>query len=130
MSHPTASTQYNDFKGTAALDQHGGPEPTIFDLAVQKGLDPDRYGPMIGFSLYGISEPFYCAVFVADKSKLGDQTPAEYANNNDGEIPVVEVSFSATLQELGTTIKRLDVKVFTKSSAITSSNVVEEISLD
>ena len=130
MSYPEASTQYNDYRGTAALDEHGGGFKGLADLAAEKGLDLDKYGPVLGFRMYGVDDPHYCAVYVADKSKMNGATVAEYAAEHNGEVPLVEANFAASSAELATAIKRLDVAVFSNKSAMESATVTEEIQLD
>ena len=130
MSYPEASTQYNDFKGTAALDEHGAAYKGLAELAAEKGLDLDVYGPLVGFRVNGVDDPRYCAVYMADKSVMGGQSLAEYGEDHSGEIPLVEVTFRATSEELASAIKRLDVVVFMTKSAMKSATVVDEIGLD
>lgn len=128
MQFPEASTQYNDLEGSAALDERGA-VAEISDLAESKGLELEEYGPVLGFQLSGVEDPHHCAVYVADKSEMEGLTVAEYAEQHDGAIPVVKVGFSATSEELTEAIKRLEVIVFKRGGAMTSTHITNQFQL-
>jgi hypothetical protein len=54
-------------------------------------------------------------------------TVAEYTEQNEGEIPMVKVGFSATSEELAKAIKRLEVVVFKRGGAMNSAKVTQEL---
>lgn len=101
-----AETQYTGWKGTVALD---GPQTGTLDDAF--GLDRERWGQVVAFSLFGGlgKLDFRATAYVVDPSQdspkpsgmTGGEALQAVADANDGEIPVVRLEYTkATVEDV------------------------------
>jgi len=109
-----AETQYTDWKGTVALDEpHAGTSDDVF------GLDPERWGRVVAFSLFGGGGEldFRATAYVVEPSQVveasgrtGGEALQAVADANDGEIPVVQLEYTkATVEDVLRTFKQFDI---------------------
>jgi hypothetical protein len=109
-----AETQHVDWKGTAALD-----EPQTGTLNDVFGLDRERWGSVVAFSLFGgLGElDFRATAYVVEPSQMpkasgrtGGETLQAVADANDGEIPVVRLEYTkATVEDVLRTVKQFHI---------------------
>lgn len=125
---PTASAQYNDMTGTAAVDWHSASD--IQQLAASKGIDIKRYFS-IGVAFSGVP-PKSFTIYAVDKNVVGNDydTIDAYARANEGRIPIVEFHFSAKWEEIAKYMKRLEVVLLTKMNSMKSFYTLDSEELD
>lgn len=128
MALPTASTQYNDMKGTAAVDWHSATELKAF--AASKKIDTKRYFPL-GFGFSGVP-PTQFVIYAVDTRLIEPDFDKiyKYAEAQDGTVPIVEFHFTSSLEEASKFLKRLDVVVHTQMASLKEFHSVETIQLD
>jgi hypothetical protein len=128
MPLPTASTQYNDMKGTAAVDWHSGSE--LHELAKSKEIDTSRYFP-VGFIFSGVPPKSFTIHAVDTNLTQPDfDKISEYARAHDGELPIVEFHFTADWDEISKYMKRLEVVVIRDVKHLTSFHTIDNVHLD
>jgi hypothetical protein len=104
-----AETQYNEWKGTAALD-----DPQLGTADDVFGLDPERFGHAVAFSIHGGSEAgvglsMNATVYVLDPSLEGER--AEELTDANGEVPVVRIyGVKATAEDVLSKFKRFKIE--------------------
>jgi hypothetical protein len=118
-----ASTQYNDLKGTAALDFHGS-LTELWDIFKKQGVDLDKYEPF-GLSVYyGETDFFTLSLLATDKN-----------NNIRGSItrkdrvPVISIGLELTKSEFESFYKRFHI-LLTKNRRDEDFEIVKEISIE
>lgn len=114
-----ASTQYNDFIGTAAADISDHTDLKKF--LSSRGVDTDRYNP-IGASFYhGNSDFFSGSIVCVDNEKSTEDKPY-----------IVDISFEDEFshEEFFNLFKRFDVVVSTKHGGHQDKDIDEEITFD
>jgi len=111
-----ASVQYNDFRGTIAIDGHEG--DFLEELAAQAEI-PDGYYP-VGFEMWNAipnddgSLPL--AIVAAQCEQVGHSIDDMIKHNQDhGELPVYRFESRIDFGELRSLMKRLDIKVLSRS---------------
>ncbi len=117
-----ADVQYNDFKGTLAVDGHTG--DFLDELATEAKI-PDSYHA-VGFSVWNAipqddgSIPL--AIVAARCAQVGDSIDEMLKYNEaHGELPVYRFNSRINFAALLSMMKRLDIKVLV--SALESANV-------
>lgn len=99
-----ASVQYNDMKGSAALDFHGS-FTELWDFARDQGIDTKKYEP-IGIDVYyGESNYFGLTFLVIDKEKAENR---QYFN---GLLPVIEIGVEVCQKDFERRFKRFNIKL-------------------
>jgi hypothetical protein len=116
MSTFEASTQYNDWKGTAALDEHGGGPKRIEDIFVATGKVDRDEEMLIGFEFYISEGYFFVRGFYhpnSPNSDLGGTQPTLRADfqRQIGPIRVKSVQVDMTEKEFLKYFKRFHVMV-------------------
>ena len=114
-----ASTQYNDFIGTAAADISD--HSNLKDFLSSRGVDADRYEP-IGASFYhGYADFFNGSIICVDRQKTTDIKPF-----------IVQLHFEAefTHEEFFDLFKRFNVIVSNKYNGHQDREIDEEITID
>lgn len=99
-----ADVQYNDLKGTVALDFHGGIDGEFHSYAEKKGIDINRYHP-IGLKFYiGEMGGFYLSFYCVD-----NEVKEVFSEEHNGKIPIVIFEKEETLTHFLNEVKRLEV---------------------
>jgi len=114
-----ASTQYNDFIGTAAADISD--HSNLTDFLNSRGVDTERYEP-IGASFYhGYADFFSGSIICIDKQQSNEGTPY-----------VVQIHFEAefTHEEFFNLFKRFNAIVTKKHGGYQDYDINEEITID
>ena len=104
-----ASTQYNDWMGTAAFDDPH--EELATDVL---GIDPDRWH-VLGISVFGGWGDYHRAIaFAVDRTQLRDgETFDDLAARSGGKLPVVELTdLRATARDIFDRFKQFSVVVW------------------
>jgi hypothetical protein len=104
------STQYNDYRGFVAIDQHGDSR-NLFSMCKDHGIDIDQYF-LYGMEFYD-SEPvgtlgcFRIKVFLIDKATYGQSFNeiSQYA----GDIELTTKDISVPYSKIGDYIKRVSI---------------------
>jgi hypothetical protein len=104
------STQYNDYRGFVAIDQHGDSR-NLFSMCKDHGIDIDQYF-LYGMEFYD-SEPvgtlgcFRIKVFLIDKAIYGQSFNeiSQYA----GDIELTTKDISVPYSKIGDYIKRVSI---------------------
>lgn len=118
-----ASTQYNDLKGTAALDFHGSLSE-LWDYFKEFKIDLEKYDP-IGIDVYfGEGDFFYLSFLATDKEQM-----EEYKKQNQGKLPVLSISVEETKENFFKKFKRFNVSLSRKGLE-KNFNITREVSLD
>ena len=114
-----ASTQYNDFIGTAAADISG--HTNLSDFLNNRGVDTDRYKP-IGANFYHSYSGFFSgSIICIDSQQSFDDNPY-----------IVQIHFEAefTHEEFFNLFKRFNAVVTLKHGGHQDHDIDEEITID
>ena len=111
-----ADVQYNDFKGTIAIDGHDG--GFLEELAAQAQI-PDGYYP-VGFEMWNAlpdDDGSIPLTIVAARCEQVGHNIDEIIKYNQahGELPVYRFDSRIDFAELRSLMKRLDIKVLIRS---------------
>jgi hypothetical protein len=101
-----ANTQYNDLRGTIAID-FPGPSFDLDDYASSLGIDLDLFDPQ-GIDIYrGENQQIdeITVTVVAIDRKLRD----EYEKSNNGRVPIVEIHNADTFMNFMRRIHRMSI---------------------
>ena len=100
-----ASTQYNDLRGTCAIDEH--PEKGWRQFAATHGVDVEKYFP-ISFGVYkeGNFESVDIDAVEKDKVASNYKELQNYLEEHGPPIPVVRFHLNATLSDCFDFMKR------------------------
>jgi hypothetical protein len=117
-----AGTQYGDWKGTAAADEHGA-DTTFDELFEATGkVEPDKE-IMIGFEFYYIEGSFYLAGYFHRKPAENESgwypTLNEEFQRQDAPIKVKKVRVEITLEQFFKYFKRFNVVLVDSALDIT-----------
>jgi hypothetical protein len=111
-----ADVQYNDFKGTIAIDGHEG--DFLNELAAQANI-PEGYYP-VGFQMWNAipndDDSIPVTIIAARCEQVGHSIDdmINY-NQNHGELPVHRFDSRIAFDDLRSLMKRLDIKVLIQS---------------
>jgi hypothetical protein len=115
-----ANVQYNDMKGTAALDFHGS-FTELWDFARDQGIDTKKYEP-IGIDVYyGETNYFGLTFLVIDKEKAENR---EYFN---GLLPVIEIGVEVSQKDFERRFKRFNIKLTRLGMNLENYELVDSI---
>jgi len=104
-----ASVQYNDMKGTAALDgQMGG---GMHGLAEQASM-PKEYFPVAMSVYFGETDSFYLSIYACSKSKYGNDMDTIMKHNS---LELKKFDIEITKEEFFKSLKRFDIKLIDKT---------------
>lgn len=118
-----ASVQYNDMKGTAALDFHGSLSE-LWDFARDQGIDTKKYEP-IGIDIYyGESNYFGLTFLVIDKEKAENR---QYFN---GLLPVVEIGVEVSQKDFERRFKRFNIKLTRLGMNLENYELIDSIDIN
>jgi hypothetical protein len=118
-----ASVQYNDMKGSAALDFHGS-FSELWDFAKDKGIDTTKYEP-IGIDIYyGESNYFGLTFLVVDKEK------AENRQSHNGLLPVIEISVEESQKDFERRFKRFNIKLTRLGMNLENYELIDSIDIN
>ena len=128
-----ANTDYDDLRGTVAVDFAGGLGISEFEnYAESIGIDLSKFCPL-GFEISG-SDNFeigdsIVTIFVIDKEKK-----EKYQSENDGKLPVVKLRHADTFLNLLKSIYRLSVICMTggygDSDNLSKLDIIENINIE
>ena len=118
-----ANTQYNDLKGTAALDFHGS-LTELWDIFKNQGIDLEKYEPY-GLSVYyGETDFFNLSLLATDK-----ENNSRNSITRKDSVPVISIGLELTKPEFESFYKRFHV-LLTKSGNDENFEIVKEISIE
>lgn len=108
MSDLIASTQYNDLRGSVAVDFPGDLGTTEFKNYVESlGIDLNRYDPQ-GFEFYRGEDAEINEVYVSILA-IDNTIKEEYKAKNAGKLPMVKIRKADTFLNLMTQVHRFNV---------------------
>jgi hypothetical protein len=117
-----ASVQYNDMKGSAALDFHGSLSE-LWVFAREQGIDTKKYEP-IGIDIYyGESNYFGLTFLVIDLEKAENR---QYFN---GLLPVVEISIEISQKDFERRFKRFNIKLTRLGMNLENYELIDSIDI-
>jgi len=104
------STQYNDYRGFVAIDNHGGGRG-LFSMCEDHGINMDQYF-LYGIELYesepvGASDCFRIKVFLIDKTTYGQSF--DEISRYTGKIGLTTKDICVPCSKIGEYIKRISI---------------------
>lgn len=111
------STQYNDYRGYVAIDEHGDSRG-IFSMCKENGIDMEKYF-LYGVSIYdsepvGKNHDLWVKVFLIDKDVYGHSFD-EIAQHL-GDVELVMKDIRIPYSKIGDYIKRISIGIVTPIS--------------
>lgn len=117
-----ASTQYNDLKGTAALDFHGSLSE-MWEIFKNQGIDVNKYEPF-GLSVYyGETNFFNLSLLAIDKNKTNVSNSIRKE-----KIPVISIGLEIDKSDFEKLFKRFHILLSNKDKA-QNFEIIQEINI-
>lgn len=121
----SASVQYNDMKGSIAIDFHGGGDGNLWDYARDLGIDTDKYHP-IGLSVYiGEHNNVYLTFICVDNASRDS-----FQEQNNGKIPLITFDRRDELSSFFQRLKRFHAVMGFKRDEFEPHEIVTKFDQD
>ena len=117
-----ASVGHDDMRGTVALDFYGG-FTDLSEYAEKKGINLDNHEPIGLEILYDEDGSFDLIFFAIDK-----QNP-DVSRNDDGKLPLIEITVSETKEGFEKEFKNLCIQLFRRDKDVSRYYISESIDL-
>lgn len=129
---PEAGTQYNDMKGTSALDWDP-PDNRLHSFSSELGIDTERFFP-VAMNIYYEKGFSHFEIYTVEKTPESEpyENLVEYAESREGRLPVVKFSKSYNINDFLNKFKRLSIFLNSlhRSPSISDFEIVDERNID